>query len=95
LRLTSHIEPCRLGGTFIRYPTTSANYETVAFREAMYDLYDAQLDAGVTVYLHCASSNRVGASWALYQAERKGVPAEEAIVTGRVYADLCVMEIDA
>lgn len=72
-----------LGGTFIRYPTASANYESVAFREAMYDLYDAQLDAGVTVYLHCASSNRVGASWALYQAERKGVPAEEAIALGK------------
>ncbi len=72
-----------LGGTFIRYPTASANYESVAFREAMYDLYDAQLDAGVTVYLHCASSNRVGASWALYQAERKGVPSEEAIALGK------------
>lgn len=72
-----------LGGTFIRYPTMASDYDNVAFREAMYDLYDAQLDAGVIVYLHCASSNRVGASWALYQAERKGVPPEDAIAMGK------------
>ncbi len=72
-----------LGGTFIRYATASSNYENVAFREAMYDLYDAQLDAGTIVYLHCASSNRAGAAWALYQAERKGVPPEEAIALGK------------
>lgn len=72
-----------LGGTFIRYPTTASSYDDVNFREAMYDLYDEQLDAGVIVYLHCASSNRVGASWALYQAERKGVAPEEAITMGQ------------
>lgn len=72
-----------LGGEFIRYPTSSADYDRVDFRESMYDLYDEQLDAGKIVYLHCASSNRVGASWALYQAERKGVAAEEAIAMGK------------
>ena len=72
-----------LGGTFIRYPVNPTDYDSVAFREAMYDLYDSELDAGNIVYLHCASSNRVGASWALYQAERKGVPGEEAIAMGR------------
>lgn len=72
-----------LGGTFIRYPVSPTDYDSVAFREAMYDLYDAELDAGNIVYLHCASSNRVGASWALYQAERKGVDGEEAIAMGR------------
>ena len=72
-----------LGGTFIRYATQSSDYDDPAFREAMYDLYDEQLDAGNIVYLHCASSNRVGASWALYQAERKGVEAEAALQMGR------------
>lgn len=72
-----------LGGVFIRYPTNGSDYDTVAFRESMYDLYDEQLDAGTIVYLHCASSNRVGASWALYQAERKGVDPEEAIAMGK------------
>jgi hypothetical protein len=35
------------------------------------------------VYLHCASSNHVGPSWALYHAERLGVPPEEALAMGR------------
>lgn len=72
-----------LGGTFIRYPTESSSYQSVPFREEMYDLYDAQMALGGQVYLHCASSNRVGASWALYQGERKGLPAEEALELGR------------
>jgi protein tyrosine phosphatase (PTP) superfamily phosphohydrolase (DUF442 family) len=72
-----------LGGTFIRYATTAADYQNVAFREAMYDLYDAEFAKGGPVYLHCASSNRVGASWALYNAERRDVPAEEAVQMGK------------
>jgi protein tyrosine phosphatase (PTP) superfamily phosphohydrolase (DUF442 family) len=72
-----------LGGTFIRYATSGSDYENVAFREAMYDLYDAEHEKGGPVYLHCASSNRVGASWALYNAERKGVAAEDALELGR------------
>ncbi len=72
-----------LGGTFIRYPTTGADYDTVAFREAMYDLYDGWRAQDVPVYLHCASGNRAGASWALYNAERLGLPADEAIALGR------------
>lgn len=31
------------------------------------------------VVLHCASSNRVGYVWGLYQAQKKGMPAEQAI----------------
>jgi len=31
------------------------------------------------VVLHCASSNRVGYVWGLYQAQKKGMPAEKAI----------------
>lgn len=71
------------GGTFIRYPVSSSQYQDKAFREALYDLYDAQMKLGVLVYLHCASSNRVGASWALYQAERKGLPLAEALAAGK------------
>lgn len=72
-----------LGGVFIRYPTQGMQYYEEAFREGMFDLYDEQHDLGGPVYLHCASSNRVGASWALYNALRRGVPAEEAIELGR------------
>ncbi len=72
-----------LGGTFVRYPTSGEDYDNMAFREAMYDLYDGYVDSETIVYLHCASSNRVGASWALYQAQRKGVAPEEALIMGQ------------
>lgn len=72
-----------LGGVFLRYPTMGSDYNSVAFREGMYDLYDEQRALGGPVYLHCASSNRVGASWALYHAERLGFSDEEALAIGR------------
>jgi protein tyrosine phosphatase (PTP) superfamily phosphohydrolase (DUF442 family) len=72
-----------LGGTFIRYPTTPADYNNVAFREALYDLYDEHRAGEPPVYLHCASGNRAGASWALYQAERLGTDSEEAVTLGK------------
>jgi uncharacterized protein (TIGR01244 family) len=31
------------------------------------------------VVLHCASSNRVGYVWGLYQAKQKGLPVEKAV----------------
>lgn len=35
------------------------------------------------VLLHCGSSNRVGAVWALLQAQAKGLDAEQAVEEGR------------
>lgn len=72
-----------LGGDFTRYPTSGGDYRSVAFREGMYDLYEAAIAARGTVYLHCASGNRVGASWALFHAERLGVDPEAALDIGR------------
>jgi protein tyrosine phosphatase (PTP) superfamily phosphohydrolase (DUF442 family) len=72
-----------LGGTYTRYPVQASDYEDPDFREALYDIYDAHMEAGGPVYMHCASSNRAGASWALYQAERVGVDPEEALELGR------------
>jgi protein tyrosine phosphatase (PTP) superfamily phosphohydrolase (DUF442 family) len=72
-----------LGGTFVRYPTQGGQYQDEGFRQGMFDLYDAQLAEGGTVYLHCASSNRVGASWALYHFYRRGYSAEEAVAVGQ------------
>ena len=71
-----------LGGEFLRFATQSGNLPNAEFRNGLYDFYDAQLDRPPPVYLHCASSNRVGASWALYHAERRGVDPEEAVQMG-------------
>ncbi len=71
-----------LGGEYIRYPVVSERYSDVQFREDLYDLYDREIARGGPVYLHCASSNRVGASWALYHAERLGLPVAEAVELG-------------
>jgi len=34
------------------------------------------------VFVHCASSNRVGALWAIYYGTKKGLPVEEALKKG-------------
>lgn len=46
----------------------------------IFDALDTAKDA--PVLLHCASSNRVGAVWALYRAKRAGVDLEKAIAEG-------------
>ncbi len=71
------------GGTFVRYGVESSQYANKAFRTKLWDLYDAWQAKGGLVYLHCASSNRVGGSWAMYQFERKGVSAAEAYELGK------------
>ena len=70
------------GGTFVRYAVSTSQYGDKAFRAALWDLYDAWQVKGGLVYLHCASSNRVGASWALYQFERKGLSKQAAYDLG-------------
>ncbi|MCO4762960.1 MAG: hypothetical protein KC502_15700 [Myxococcales bacterium] len=71
------------GGTFVRYGVQPSQYNDKAFRTALWDLYDKWQADGGLVYLHCASSNRVGGSWAMYQFERKGVSANEAYELGK------------
>lgn len=73
----------RLGGAFSRHPTTGAEFTQPAYRAALFDEFDRLAKGGGPVYVHCASSNRVGAAWALYLAERKGLGIEEALQKGR------------
>ncbi len=47
----------------------------------MFDALDAA--QGAPVLLHCASSNRVGAVWALYRIDRAGLTADQAEAEGR------------
>lgn len=70
------------GGTLLRHATSAKDFGDEAFREALFDLFDRQRAEPGVVYLHCASANRVGASWALYQGLRRGMPAEEALALG-------------
>ena len=71
------------GGRFLRVETRGADLEDPAFRARLFDVLDAEAAAGRRVYLHCASSNRVGASWALYRHERGGAAPSEALEAGR------------
>jgi uncharacterized protein (TIGR01244 family) len=61
----------------IEVPTTAPTPEQVAaFAKVVED------PSTYPILLHCHSSNRVGAMWALYRAAA-GVPAEIAIQEGR------------
>lgn len=71
------------GGEFKRTETTKDLLYEPEFREELYLSYDALLESGETVYLHCRTGDRVGATWALYHAEHLGYPLEEAIALGR------------
>ena len=71
------------GGTFIRFPVSGATFNDPAAIDAILDAYAKAEKEGKKVYVHCASSNRVGATWALYQAKRKGVPADQALAKGK------------
>lgn len=73
----------KLGGTFIRFPLNGVDLKRVSYRKSLYKFYDTQLARPGTAFIHCCSSNRVGASWALYLAEQRGLPTKDAISKGR------------
>jgi protein tyrosine phosphatase (PTP) superfamily phosphohydrolase (DUF442 family) len=71
------------GGSYVRFPVRGSQYPSKEFRESLYDFLDAQLAKPGRVFFHCASSNRIGAAWALYHAERKKVPRDKALAMGK------------
>ncbi|MDJ0523362.1 MAG: sulfur transferase domain-containing protein [Planctomycetota bacterium] len=64
-------------------PVTKETVKDAAVRERVYALLEAAEAEGKRTYFHCSSGNRCAAMWALYQAERKGVPPEEALAAGK------------
>ena len=75
-------EAAVLGELGVRYewlPTTGANL-SVEHAERL-DKVLGEADGSVMV--HCASSNRAGAVWALYLHHRRGMTLDEAIEAGR------------
>lgn len=72
-----------LGGTFVRHATAGSDIDDASVRNALYDRIETLLESDTPVYFHCGSSNRIGAIWALYLHERKGVDATEALEQGK------------
>jgi uncharacterized protein (TIGR01244 family) len=68
------------GMTYLNLPM-GRDIPAEAELEAMFTALDGAKQA--PVLLHCASSNRAGAVWALYRAHRDGIAAEQAIAEGR------------
>ncbi len=69
----------RQGLRYVSVPVTAATFSAADVDAVQAVLDDA--DAG-PILLHCASSNRVGAVWAVIQS-RAGRPMEEAIAEGK------------
>ena len=73
----------QLGGAMRRVPTRGSDLASSDAREALYQMLDEELGRGGQVYFHCGTSNRIGALWALYHAECKGVDPGQALDLGR------------
>ena len=78
----------RLGLEYIHLPVTRATFSARSADELagiLTRLQAGQAAAGgnAGVLIHCASSNRVGALWALYLARHHDLPLEDAIERGR------------
>lgn len=68
-----------LGMDYVAIPITSDSFNpTDADR-----LRDVLRKTGGPVLIHCGSSNRVGALWAMYLRRHRGVAEDEAIELGR------------
>ncbi len=69
----------QLGMKYVAIPITS---ETFAPADAD-DLKEVLRKTSGPVLIHCASSNRVGALWAMYLHRHRGVALDQAIALGR------------
>ena len=68
-----------LGMDYVAIPITPDTFST----EDADRLKDELLETTGPVLIHCASSNRVGALWAMYLRRHRGVPVDDAIELGR------------
>ncbi len=72
----------RHGGIFLRHPVSGDALRAPRFRTELFALLDSLGQSGAAVYIHCHSGNRVGAVWALYLGERRGMHADDALARG-------------
>lgn len=69
----------QLGMKYVAIPVTPSTFATHQADR----LKETLIQTSGPVLIHCASSNRVGAVWALYLNHHRNVPVEEAIALGR------------
>ncbi len=71
------------GLAYKHLPVSKKTVLDVGVREQAYKILDEIEAADTKTYFHCSTSNRCGALWALYQAERKQLSAAEALAEGK------------
>lgn len=71
------------GLAYENVPVSKDTISDRAVRERAYAALDRAEASGQKTYVHCSSANRASALWALYQAERKQLPAAEALAAGK------------
>lgn len=69
----------RLGIQYVALPVTPSTFSS----DQADRLKEVLAQSSGPVLIHCASSNRVGAVWALYLNRHRDVPVDEAITLGR------------
>lgn len=71
------------GLAYEHVPVSKDTILDAAVREQAFALLGKAEASGQKTYFHCSSANRAAALWALYQAERKQLPPEEALAAGK------------
>ena len=69
------------GGRFVRVPVSPPLLDIPGYRQKIYDVFE-MAGAYDKVFIHCATSNRVGAALALYHWERLKEPVDKSIEYG-------------
>lgn len=73
----------QVGLPYVQIGVDKETIADAAVRARIYDVFAEVESADGRLYAHCKSGNRVGALWALYLAERKGVKPAEALAAGK------------
>ena len=71
------------GLAYHNVPLSKTTVFEQAEREKAFAVLDRIEAENLRAYVHCSTANRAAALWALYQAERKGRSAEEALAEGK------------
>ncbi len=73
----------RAGGTHKSIPFAKETLKNPMRRQGAYAAFEEAMKSDKLTWFHCGSGNRVGALWAMYNAEVKKQPLEDSIAEGR------------